>query len=103
MAYRVFFLNKLRAEADPIRYEAWIRETDYPTARRHPSILRYEVTRLAGTLEDESPTTDYLEVLEVTDIEEYRQALATPEFKQLLEEWSTFIASSETLHGAVID
>lgn len=102
MAYRVFFLNKLRPGVDPADYETWIRRTDYPVARRHPAIERYEVTRLDATLDDGSPSFDYLEVLEVAGIDEYRQALATPEFKKLLDEWSQFIVSSEAIHGEVI-
>ncbi|GAA0665154.1 hypothetical protein GCM10009535_51120 [Streptomyces thermocarboxydovorans] len=103
MPYRVFFLNKLREGVDPADYESWIRRTDYPVARANPAIQRYDVTRLESTLDDGSPSYDYLEVLEVVGIEEYRQALDTPEFKQLLSEWSEFIASSEAVHGGVIE
>ncbi len=102
MSYRVFFLNKLRDGVDPADYESWVRHTDYPVARSHPAILRYEVTRLEATLDDGSPSFNYLEVLEVVGIDEYREALATPEFKSLLKEWSEFIASSEAVHGEVI-
>ena len=103
MAYRVFFLNKLRDGIDPADYENWVRRTDYPIARSHPAVQRYEVTKLHSTLEGGSPSCDYLEVLEVTGIEEYRQALETPQFKQLLGEWSNYIASSEAIHGEVIE
>jgi hypothetical protein len=103
MAYRVFFLNKLRDGVDPIDYERWVRDTDYPVARRDPAIQRYEVTRLEGTLDGGSASINYLEVLEVVGIDEYRQALETREFKTLLQEWSDFIASSEAVHGGVIE
>jgi uncharacterized protein (TIGR02118 family) len=102
MAHRVFFLNKLHEGVDPADYEAWVERTDYPVARAHPAVQRYEVTRLAETLDGGSPSVDYLEVLEVTSISEYRQALDTPEFKQLLEEWATYVASSEAVHGSVL-
>jgi hypothetical protein len=103
MGYRVYFLNKLRNGIAPEDYERWVRDTDYPIARRDPSIHRYEVTRVEGTLSDESASVDYLEVLEVTDIEAYRNAIETPEFKALLGEWSEFIESSEAIHGGVIE
>jgi hypothetical protein len=104
MTQRVFFLNKLRPGVDPADYEAWIRRTDYPVARRSPAIRSYDVTRIDGTLDGAGvPTISYLEVIEVTDIEEYRAAGKTPEFVQLLEEWATYVELDEALHGAVID
>lgn len=102
MAHRVFFLNRLRDGIDPAAYEQWVRQTDYPIARRFPSVERYEVTRLDATLDGGPPAYHYLEVLEITSIDEYRQTLATPEFRQLLDEWSQFVASSESIHGGVI-
>jgi len=102
MAHRVFFLNKLREGVDPAAYEQWVRQTDYPIARGFPSIERYEVTRLDATLEGGPPAYHYLEVLEITSIDEYRQTLDTPEFRQLLGEWSTFVESTESIHGGVI-
>lgn len=103
MSHRVFFLNTLHAHVDTADYESWIRRTDYPVARAQPSVLRYEVTKLDGTLDGGAPSVQYLEVLEVTSIEEYREALGTPEFKNLLAEWSEFVASSEAVHGGVIE
>ena len=103
MGYRVFFLNKLREGVEPEAYERWVREIDYPTARRDPSVIKYEVSRLEGTLSGDRASIDYLEVLEITDIAAYRQALQTPEFKTLLEEWSEFVASSEAIYGEVIE
>jgi hypothetical protein len=104
MAYRVFFLNRLREGADRAAYEAWIREVDYPVARRQDAILSYEVTRLAGTLDGTSPAPyDYLEVLEVTDLDAYRALGQKPEFEQLLAEWSEFVAEAVVVHGEVVE
>jgi uncharacterized protein (TIGR02118 family) len=102
MAHRVFFLNRLREGVDPAAYEEWVRQTDYPLARGFPSIERYEVTRLDATLDGDPTAYHYLEVLEITSIDDYRQTLATPEFRQLVGEWSRFVASSESMHGGVI-
>lgn len=104
MTYRVFFLNKLRPGVDPADYEAWIRRIDYPVARSSPAILSYDVTRIQGTLDGEgTPSVNYLEVIEVTDIDEYRAAGTTPEFVKLLEEWATYVELDEALHGAIIE
>jgi uncharacterized protein (TIGR02118 family) len=103
MSHRVFFLNTLREGVDPADYESWIRRTDYPVARAQPAVLSYEVTKLEATLDGGAPSVQYLEVLEVSSIEEYRQALDTPAFKDLLDEWSEFVGSSEAVHGGVIE
>lgn len=103
MAHRVFFLNTLRDGVNPADYENWVRRTDYPVARNHPSVLSYQVTKVESTLDGSAASMQYLEVLEISSIEEYLQALETPEFKDLLAEWSTYVGSSEAVHGGVIE
>jgi REDY-like protein HapK len=105
MAQRVFFLNTLRDEADPVAYEQWIRDVDYPVARAQDAIRRYEVTRLEGMLQgDGEPEHDYLEVIEITDIDAYRAGMeGNAEFEQLLEEWSGYVAESVMVYGEVIE
>jgi len=104
MARRVFFLNRLREGVDAGEYEAWIRRVDYPIARAQGAITSYTVTRIEDTLsgEGESPY-DYLEVIEITDLEAYRALGSLPEFEQLLQEWSQFVAEAVMVHGEVID
>ena len=104
MAQRVFFLNRLHEHADHEEYEAWIRRVDYPIARAQDVISSYTVTRIDGTLsgEGESPY-DYLEVIEITDLEAYRALGQKPEFEQLLREWSEFVAEAVMVRGQVID
>lgn len=104
MAQRVFFLNRLREGADPDEYEAWIRRVDYPVARAQGAITSYTVTRIDGTLSGEGDSPyDYLEVIEITDLDAYRALGELPEFKQLLQEWSQYVAEAEMIHGDVIE
>ena len=104
MAERVFFLNTLKPGVDPAEYESWIRRVDYPVARAQSAIESYVVTRLAGTLSGEGePPYQYLEVIEITNIEEYRAGLGTPEMERLLEEWSTYVGESVAVYGDVIE
>nr|WP_239028995.1 hypothetical protein [Pseudonocardia acidicola] len=94
----------MRPGVDPADYEAWIRRTDYPVARNSPAILSYDVTRIEGALDEQgAPSVSYLEVIEVTDIEQYRAEGKTPEFVRLLEEWATYVELDEALHGTVIE
>jgi len=104
MAHRVFFLNRLREGVDADEYESWIRRVDYPVARAQGAITSYTVTRIEGTLDGsgESPY-DYLEVIEITDLESYRALGSLPEFEQLLEDWSQYVAEAVMIHGEVID
>ena len=104
MAQRVFFLNRLREGAEPAEYEAWIRRVDYPVARAQGAITSYTVTRIEGMLSGEGDSPyDYLEVIEVTDLESYRALGELPEFQQLLQEWSQYVAEAVMIHGEVID
>jgi uncharacterized protein (TIGR02118 family) len=106
MAQRVFFLNKLRDGVDPADYERFVREVDYPLARRVPTIRSYVVTRLEGLLEGGEAPYDYVEVVEITELEAYRQSLdpgASPEVKQFFEQWSSFVGETVAVYGEVIE
>lgn len=103
MALRVFFLNRLHEGADPDEYEAWIRRVDYPVARAQAAIRSYSVTRLEGTLDGGEPPYDYLEVIEITDLDEYRALASKPEFATLLEEWSGYVAEAVMVYGEVVE
>jgi len=105
MAERVFFLNTLRKDVDPTEYEDWIRLVDYPVARRQAAIESYVVTRLEGLIQgDGSLPYQYLEVIEVTSVDEYRAGLTgNEEMDALLREWSTYVESSVAVHGEVVE
>lgn len=104
MAHGVFFLNRLREGADRDEYEAWIRRVDYPVARSQGPIASYTATRIDGTLSGEGePPYDYLEVIEITDLEAYRALGSLPEFEQLLAEWSQYVAESVMIRGELIE
>lgn len=105
MAQRVFFLNKLREGVEPEDYEAWVREVDYPLARSMPTIERYDVTRLDGLLQgDGDPPYDYLEVVEITDLDAYRQSLAGgPEVEEFFKQWESFVGESLAVYGELIE
>lgn len=105
MAVRVFFLNKLRDGVDPADYERWVREVDYPLARGLPAIERYDVARLDGMVQgDGRPPYDYLEVVDITDLEEYRASLSGgPEIEAFFADWSRFVGESVAVYGEVIE
>jgi REDY-like protein HapK len=106
MAQRVFFLNTLREGVDPADYERFVREVDYPFARSLPTIRSYLVTRLDGLFDGGQAPHDYLEVVEITDLEAYRKSLdpsGNPEVQRFFDEWSSFVGESLVVYGEVIE
>ena len=106
MAQRVFFINKLREGVDPAAYERFVREVDYPFARGLPTIQSYVVTRLDGLYEGGEAPYDYLEVVEITELDAYRKSLdpgSSPEVKEFFEQWSSFVGESLVVYGGVIE
>ena len=82
----------------------WVREVDYPFARRLPAINSYVVTRLDALLMEEGePPYDYLEVIEITSIDEYRAALSGPEIEDFFKEWTSYVGESVAVYGEVIE
>ena len=62
MAYRVFFLNKLKPGVAPADYEAWVRDVAHPFAHGARSIDAYAVTRLDDSLDgDDPPPYDFVD------------------------------------------
>lgn len=105
MTQRVFFLNTLHEDVTPDEYESWVRQVDYPLARGLAEINSYVVTRVDGKLGDDDPKPfQYLEVLEVTNVDEYRNMMeSSAEFKGLMDEFSKYVASTVALYGEVIE
>lgn len=100
----VFWFSKLKPGADPAAYEQWVRETDYRLAEGINSIRHYRVHKLLGPMEgDGAPPYDYIEVLEVRDLGEYRDALAQdPAIQQILAEIGRFIQGAGGAWGTPI-
>ncbi len=106
MAQRVFFLNRLRDGVEPAAYERFVREVDYPFARKLPTIRSYVVTRLDGLWEGGTAPYDYLEVVEITELEEYRRSLdpsTSSEVKEFFDAWSSFVGESLVVYGEVVE
>ncbi len=70
----VFFLARLRPGVEAAAYEQWVRSFDYPTVQSIPSIISYKTHRIAGPLRQAKEHYDYIEVVEVTDIDAYLSA-----------------------------
>jgi hypothetical protein len=105
MAQRAFFLNTLQEGVTLEDYEQWLREVDYPFARAQATIKRYDVTRIDGNLfgtEGDAPC-QYLEVVDITNVEDYEKGAAGAEFEAFLKDWQTYVAESTMVWGEVIE
>ncbi|MDR7420205.1 MAG: RedY protein [Armatimonadota bacterium] len=98
----VVFLARLKPGVDPAVYEQWVREVDYPRARRLPSVISYVNHRLHAPLRKADVRYDYLEILQVTDLDAYRQDLTRPEIQELRQQLMEFIEPSDNWIGEVI-
>jgi hypothetical protein len=69
----VFWFSRLRSGVDAAEYERWVREVDYRAARAIPSILSYRVHHIHGPCLGDAAPYDYVEVVEITTIDDYRR------------------------------
>ena len=99
----VFFLNRLRPGVRGEDYERWVREVDYPTARALSTIRSYVVARAEATLEGQPSPYDYVERVEITDVDDYRRELADPSMGDFSRQWSAHVAESLAVVGEEID
>ena len=69
----LFWLTKLHPGTDLRAYEAFVRNADYPRVATFPSVKRYRVHRITGTLTGEAPPPfDCIEHFEVSDVAAYQ-------------------------------
>lgn len=89
----VFWFSNLKAGVEAAAYERWVQHTDYRLAAGIECVQHYRVHRIAGPVEgDGGPHFDYIEVLEVADIDEYRAALKhSPAIQHIIAEIGQFV------------
>lgn len=97
----VFFLSRLKKDVKAEDYEKWVQEFDYPHARSMAAIKSYTVHRIQGAFRGER-AYDYVEVVEVTNLDDYRQGLGSEEGKRLHDQWAGYIGESVAVYGEAI-
>ena len=95
----VFFLNRLRPGVNGADYERWVREVDYTTARSLETIKSYVVARTSTTLDGQPSPYDYVERVEITNIDDYRHQLNDPSMADFSKQWSSFVGESIAVFG----
>jgi hypothetical protein len=80
-----YVITTLKKGVDPAAYEQWLREYDYKVARTLPSIASYKTHRIEGPINGaEGAGWNYIERIEIRDMEQYQKDLASPAGQELL-------------------
>lgn len=100
----VFWFSKLKPGVDRAAYEAWVQQTDYRLAQGVAVIEHYRVHRVVGPMEGDDPLPyDYIEVLQVRDLDDYRAAMTRePAFRQIIAEIGAYVDSVGSAWGSMI-
>lgn len=88
---RIFVLFNLKPGADRSAYEAWARATDLPVVRNLPSIAGFDVFTVSGILgSDDKPPYEYIEVVDVRDMDQFGRDIAQDVMKRVAAEFQAF-------------
>jgi hypothetical protein len=85
---RIFVLFNLKPGVEKATYEAWAKATDIPIVRDLPSIAgfdAYACTSLLGS--DAKPPYDYVEVVDVKDMDQFGKDVATATMQRVAAEF----------------
>jgi hypothetical protein len=80
-----YVITTLKRGVDPAAYERWLREYDYKVAKTLPGIASYKTHRIEGPIHGaETAGWNYIERIEIRDLEQYQKDLASPAGQELL-------------------
>jgi len=80
-----YVITTLKRGVEPAAYERWLREYDYRVAKTLPSIASYKTHRIEGPIHGaETAGWNYIERIEIRDMEQYQKDLASPAGQELL-------------------
>jgi len=93
-------ISTLKPGIDPAEYEAWVRERDYPLVRTLSNYVSYKVHRLRPPVQGaENSGWQYIERIEVKNLEQHDKDLASPAGVKLREElYGKFLDRSKNIY-----
>ncbi len=77
-ATRIVAFFNLKPGVNVEDYEAWAVATDLPTVNALPSIVGFEVLRATDKLGGGTPEYQYIEILDVSDMDQFGKDVSTP-------------------------
>ena len=88
---RIVVLFNLKVEADKEAYETWARSTDLPVVRALPSVDGFTVHPVNALLgSDAPPPYQYVEIIDVTDMEQFGRDIASETMQRIAGEFQAF-------------
>lgn len=82
---KIIVLFNLKPGVSVTDYEAFARETDLPIVNGLPSIERFEVLRATGLLTGGDAPYQYIEILDVKDMQQLGTDVSTPTMQKVAE------------------
>lgn len=74
--YKILWFTRLKPGVTPDGYRKFVQEVDYPAVARIPSIHTYTSVHVQGpALGEEDLPYDFIDIVEVDDVDAYRQDL----------------------------
>lgn len=97
----VFWFSRLQPGVPAVAYETWVRDVDYQLAKEIPSLTSYTVYRAEGPcLGEEHMPYDYVEVAEITNLDDYRRDIAEhPAAVKIVAEIGNYVESTGNVWG----
>lgn len=84
----VFF--SLKNDADVGAYEEWARTVDIPTVRSLPSVAGFTVHKCAEVLGDAKMPHDYVEIIDVSDVDRFFEDISTDAMKAVAAQFAEY-------------
>ena len=90
-ATRIVAFFNLKSGIKVEDYEAWASAKDLPTVNALPSIAKFEVLRATGKLGGGTPDYQYIEILDVKDMDQFRADVSTPAMQAVAGEFRAMV------------
>ncbi|EHN75490.1 RedY protein [Streptomyces sp. NRRL WC-3753] len=91
---------RLHDGVDPARFEAWVRDTDYATCPRLPSVRTFGVHRVST--ERDAPF-HYFEIISVSALDAFSQDMKSEAFQGLADAFDTMASVVEEMSGERVE
>ena len=87
---RIIVLFDLKPGADVSAYEAWARDTDIPGVKALNSVHDFQVYRTSGLLGGGSSPYQYIEIIDIADLDRFVFDASTEVMTRMATEFQTF-------------
>jgi len=88
---RIVVLFNLKPGVTRADYEHWARTRDLPTVRSLASIAAFDVFRATGTLTGDKSPYDYVEIIDVRDMDRFGADVATDPMPAIAAEFGALV------------